>query len=163
LLWVLGRYPIAPSRLLVLGGVGAVVRWTLFALSPPLPVLFVLQPLHALSFTATYVAAVQLIDQLVADRHGVFAQALYWGLTTGLCTGAGVAGAGFLYQRAGANGYWAMCALALVGLAVALRLNRRLVEPRAFEFQMDSFETDKKALSVDVRARRAARPASTPA
>jgi PPP family 3-phenylpropionic acid transporter len=130
-LWALGRHPVAPSRLLVLGGLGAVLRWAMFALSPPLPVLFLVQPLHALSFTATYVASVQLIDRLVADRDHLVVQAYYWAISTGLCTGAGVVGAGFLYQRLGTDGYWLMCALALAGLAAALALHLRIAAPRA--------------------------------
>jgi len=128
-LWALGRYPISPSRLLVLGGLGAAARWAMFALSPPLPILFLIQPFHALSFTATYVASVQLIDRLVAGRDNLLAQAFYWAISTGVCTGAGVVGAGFLYQCAGTDGYWIMCALALAGLAVAFALHYRLTAP----------------------------------
>jgi PPP family 3-phenylpropionic acid transporter len=118
-LWVLSRFSIAPSRLLMLGGLGAAARWAIFALSPPIALLFLAQTLHALSFTATYIATVQLIDRLVADRGKLLAQSLYWAISTGLCTGVGVVGGGLLYQWAGNNGYWAMCALAFVGFASA--------------------------------------------
>jgi PPP family 3-phenylpropionic acid transporter len=118
-LWGLSRYSIAPSKLLMLGGLGAAARWAIFAGSPPMALLFVAQTLHALSFTATYIAMVQLIDRLVADRGKLLAQSLYWAISTGLCTGVGVAGGGLLYQWAGNDGYWAMCALALVGVAGA--------------------------------------------
>jgi PPP family 3-phenylpropionic acid transporter len=135
-LWLLSRYSIAPSRLLMLGGLGAAARWAIFALSPPMALLFLAQTLHALSFTATYIATVQLIDRLVADRGKLLAQSLYWAISTGFCTGVGVAGGGVLYQWAGNGGYWAMCALALIGLAgagsahVCLRGRPRSRRPR---------------------------------
>ena len=129
-LGLLSRYPISPSRLLILGGLGAAARWAIFAVSPPVGVLFLAQTLHALSFTATYIATVQLIARLATDRDNLFVQALYWAISTGLCTGVGTAGGGLLYQRLGTDGYWAMCALALMGLAVAVFCHLHLMGRR---------------------------------
>jgi PPP family 3-phenylpropionic acid transporter len=130
-LWFMGsiRSRIGPTRLLTLGGMGALARWNGFALSPPLPVLFGLQILHALSFTATYLASVQLVHRLARDQRGLAAQAMNWALSSGLCAGLGTLGAGPLYAALGVHGYWVMCAVAGVGLVLALVLER-FMQPR---------------------------------
>jgi PPP family 3-phenylpropionic acid transporter len=123
-LWWLSCHPQSPSRLLLWGAAAAVVRWAGFAAAPLITVLFGLQMLHALSFTATYVSSVQLIAELIDERDSLLAQAMHWAVATGLFTGVGVVGAGVLYESWGVAGYWLMCGLAVLGLSLALLLNR---------------------------------------
>lgn len=54
---------VGPEKLLMLGGAAAALRWTAYAFSPPLWVLFPLQPLHALTFAASFLASLRLIDR----------------------------------------------------------------------------------------------------
>jgi MFS transporter, PPP family, 3-phenylpropionic acid transporter len=127
-LWFMGtaRGRIGPARLLIAGGLGACVRWVGFATAPPLPALFALQALHALSFTATYLASVQLIGRLSDQHRGLSVQALNWGLSSGLCAGLGALSAGPLYTALGVRGYWVMTAVATLGLVLATDLQWRM-------------------------------------
>jgi len=111
------RRRFGPSRLLACGAAGAVVRWTALAFSPPLWVLFPIQALHALSFTATFVASLELTQQLAPRRHASAAQSLNAGLSVGLVSGLATLASGPLYDHVGAYGYLAMSALATFGLA----------------------------------------------
>ena len=64
-LWLLEpwRRRVGPERLVLLGGLGAVVRWTCLALSPPFWLLVPIQTLHALSYAATFVGSLQLVER----------------------------------------------------------------------------------------------------
>jgi PPP family 3-phenylpropionic acid transporter len=116
------RRRVGPVRLLVLGGVAAVVRWTCLAFSPPVWLIFVINGLHALTFAATFVGSLQLIERLSPPQHASSAQtlssALAWGLFVGLATTL----SGVLYDAVGAYGYLAMTVLALAGTAGALMI-----------------------------------------
>jgi PPP family 3-phenylpropionic acid transporter len=118
------RRRLGPERMLILGGVGALVRWTAFALSPPVWLLFPLQTLHALSFTATFIASLQLVERLSPPEHASAAQSLNAALYSGLLIGAATLASGPLFDRFGAGGYLAMSGLAALGLMGALRLRR---------------------------------------
>ncbi len=116
------RRRVGPERLLVLGGVGAMIRWSALALSPPLWLLFPIQGLHALSFTATFLATLRLIERLAPAEDASAAQTLNAALAYGLFTGLATLGAGPLFDTLGAYGYWPMTALAAIGVAGALVL-----------------------------------------
>ncbi len=119
-----------PERLLLIGGAAAVVRWTAFAFSPPLWLLFPLQALHALSFAATYMAGLQLIERLSPPQSASSAQTISSALSGGLLIGLATIASGALYDAAGPKGYLAMAAMAALGMAGVVRL-RRLETSRA--------------------------------
>lgn len=56
--------------LLMLGGVGAIARWIAMSLAPGAGIVLGLQLLHALSFAATYLAAVSVLGWLDGSQHG---------------------------------------------------------------------------------------------
>ena len=116
------RLRLGPERLLVLGGAGAIVRWSALALSPPLWLLFPIQGLHALSFTATFLATLRLIERLAPAEDASAAQTLNAALAYGLFTGLATLAAGPLFDTLGVGGYWPMTALAALGLASAFVL-----------------------------------------
>lgn len=121
------RRRIGPERLLLLGGVGAVVRWSAFAFSPPVWLLFPLQALHTLTFTATFLAGLQLIQRLAPPRSASAAQTVSSALSGGLLIGLATLASGALFDAVGAKGYLAMAALAafgLIGAAHFARMNR---------------------------------------
>lgn len=119
------RRKVGPERLLLLGGVAAVVRWTALAFSPPLVVLFPFQALHALSFAATYMAGLQLIERHAPAHSASAAQTISSALSGGLLVGGATIASGALFDRFGAGGYLAMAAMALAGLVGAVGLMRR--------------------------------------
>jgi PPP family 3-phenylpropionic acid transporter len=116
------RRRIGPERLLLLGGAGAVARWTCLALSPPLWLLIPLQALHALSYTATFMGALQMVERLAPARSASLAQTLNSVLTGGFLIGFSTMASGPLFDAVGAFGYLAMSGIALTGLAGAVCL-----------------------------------------
>ncbi len=116
------RRRVGPERLVVLGGTGAVVRWTCLALSPPLWLLLPLQALHALSFTATFLGTLQLIERLAPPTSASGAQTLNSALSGGVLIGLTTVASGRLFDAVGARGYLAMSLVAALGLAGALCL-----------------------------------------
>jgi PPP family 3-phenylpropionic acid transporter len=117
------RRAIGARRLLVLAGVAAVARWAALALAPPLWLLFPLQALHALTFAATFLAALQLSERLSTPANATAAQAVNSALSGGVLAGLATVASGWLFDRVGAGGYWAMAAMSALGLAGAVRLS----------------------------------------
>lgn len=123
-LWFLEpwRRRAGPRNLLMLGGAAALVRWSAFAFSPPLWVLFPLQALHALSYAATFIASLLLVEQLSTQRTASAAQALNSALSGGVLAGLATMASGPLFDRFGPLGYLLMSAMSAAGLLGALRL-----------------------------------------
>src|SRR4051812_4252165 len=111
-----------PRNLLLLGGLAAIVRWTALAMSPPLWALFALQTLHALSYAATFLASLQLVERLSVPRNASAAQALNSALSGGVLSGLATMASGPLFDRFGAKGYLLMSAMCVIGVVGALRL-----------------------------------------
>jgi PPP family 3-phenylpropionic acid transporter len=130
LMWVFEpwrrRIGIGPWSLLVVGSLAAVVRWSAMALAPPLWLLWPLQALHALTFAATFLAGVQIVERLAPRDSQTAAQTLSSVLSAGVLIGLATAASGPLYDRFGAGGYAAMAGMAAAGLLAALPLRRRL-------------------------------------
>lgn len=115
---------IGPWLILMLGGVAAVVRWTALAVLPPLWLLWPLQALHALTFAATYLAGVEIIERLAPPGEHTAAQTLSSVMSAGVLIGLATLAAGPLYDLMGVRGYLAMTVMALAGLLLAARLRR---------------------------------------
>ena len=124
------RAGIGPWSLLMVGSAAAVLRWSAMAFAPPLWLLWPLQALHALTFAATFLAGLQIVERLAPRDSQTAAQTLSSALSAGLLIGLATAASGPLYDRFGAGGYWAMAAMAAAGLVAAVPLRRRLGEVR---------------------------------
>lgn len=121
---------LSPARLLMVAGIGALVRWTGTAMAETVPALAVLQVLHALTFGAAHLAAMQYIARAIPIERSATAQALYGALATGMCTALAMMVAGAAYERLHAGAYFAMAAMALAGTGLALLLaSRERTEP----------------------------------
>ena len=116
------RRRMGPRNLLVLGGSAAIVRWTVLAFSPPLWMLFPLQTLHTLSYAATFLASLQLVETLSSPRNASAAQAINSALSGGVLAGLATMASGPLFDRYGAHGYWLMTAMCVAGMIGAVRL-----------------------------------------
>ena len=133
------RRRIGPGRLLVVGGVAAMVRWTGLAFSPGLYVLFALQVLHALTYTATFFAALRLIEQLSPPQSASAAQTLNSVFSGGLLIGLVTVASGPLFDGLGVGGYLVMTGVAGVGLLGALVLLTQLkVQPASLSAASNS-------------------------
>lgn len=120
--WVVER--IGAVALVALGAGAGVVRWLAMGFDPPLALLVPLQLLHALTFGAAHLGAVHFIARAVPVGQAGTGQALYAAVTGGLGMGAAILAAGPLYANFGGRAYWAMAALAAVGLVASLVLMR---------------------------------------
>jgi MFS transporter, PPP family, 3-phenylpropionic acid transporter len=119
------RRATGPERLLVIGGLAAVVRWAAFAFSPPIGMLFLLQTLHAMTFAATYMASLNLVERLSPPQSASAAQTVSSALSSGLMIGLATILSGPIFDHFGPHGYLAMALLAGVGVAGSVVLIRR--------------------------------------
>ena len=124
------RAGVDPWIMLVVGAAAAVVRWSAMAFAPPLWLLWPLQGLHALTFAATFLAGIQIVERLAPRDSQTAGQMLSSVLSAGVLIGLATAASGALYDRYGAGGYWAMAAMAAAGLLAALPLRRQLARER---------------------------------
>jgi PPP family 3-phenylpropionic acid transporter len=124
------RVGIGPWSLLMVGSAVAVLRWSAMAFAPPLWLLWPLQALHALTFAATFLAGVQIVERLAPRDSQTAAQTLSSVLSAGVLIGVATAVSGPLYDRLGAGGYWAMAAMAGAGLLAAIPLRGQLARER---------------------------------
>ena len=120
------RRGIGPWVVLMIGGAAAIGRWTVLAFAPPLWALWTLQALHALTFAATYLAGVQIVERLSPSGSSTAAQTLNSVLAAGVLIGLATIFAGPLYDAYGTGGYLAMAMLAGIGLLAALRIRSAL-------------------------------------
>jgi len=112
--------------LIGLGAGAAVLRWLAMGFDPPLGALVVLQLLHGLTFGATHLGAIHFMARWVPEGQAGTAQALYASVTGGIAMGGAMLVAGPLYAEFGGRAYWAMAALAGVGLGATVLLARLL-------------------------------------
>lgn len=123
-LWFLGPLArkLGPRRLLAGGAAAAVFRWTAMAFAPPLWLVLPLQALHAVTYAATFVGALQLVERLSTPKTASAAQAVNYALAGGVLMGLATFASGPLFDRFGAGGYLLMSAMSLAGLIGSLRL-----------------------------------------
>jgi PPP family 3-phenylpropionic acid transporter len=115
---------LGPRNLLVIGGVAGVLRWTLMAAAPPLWALVPLQALHALTYTAVFLASIQLASRLSGPQTASAAQLLNAALQGGVLSGLATLASGPLFDSVGSGGYLAMSGMAAIGLLGAFGLYR---------------------------------------
>jgi len=110
-------------EMIILGGIGAVVRWGVMAFDPPNAALPLLQCLHALSFGATHLGTMQALTELAPHRsataQGDFAA------VQGITYAAAMALSGLLFEAYGSLAYAAMVAAAALGALAAILGRRR--------------------------------------
>lgn len=120
------RLGIGPWSMLMLGVAAGVVRWTTLAFSPSLAWLWPLQALHALTFAATYLAGVEIVERLAPEDAQTAAQTLSSTLSAGVLIGIATVLSGPLYDAHGAGGYLAMTGMVVIGGVAALAVRTRL-------------------------------------
>jgi PPP family 3-phenylpropionic acid transporter len=120
-----GRLPpfISPIVLLVIGAIGAALRWTAMAFDPPAATLPFLQVLHAASFGATHLGALTFLLRHVPAERGATAQG-YLAIALGAAMAAGTGLSGVLYGAFGVKAYAAMALAAVAGGACAAIAHR---------------------------------------
>ena len=127
LFWVLGGRVSTGMAvwLLMAGGIGATLRWTVMAFDPSLAVTVALQALHALTYGAMHLGAMFVIRLAVRPGIATAAQGSYAAIVDGLVIGLASYVAGPLYAEYGGRAYLAMAALGAAGLGFSLWFRAR--------------------------------------
>ena len=109
----------------MLGGLASLVRWLLTALEPALPILFIIQTLHAFTFAATYLGTIEFIDHAIPKRLVNTGMVLFSTSGVGAFTGMAALGAGIIFDHGGAfPAYMMMAVMGGIGAMLALLLKR---------------------------------------
>ena len=115
----------------LVGGLGALLRWSVMAFDPPDSLLVILQGLHALSFGATHLGAMQVLSTLAPDRGPATLQGDFAALQ-GVTLAAAMALSGALVERMGSHAYLLMALLAAGGFVIAFAGRRKWRETTRF-------------------------------
>ncbi|RAI38643.1 MFS transporter, partial [Rhodoplanes roseus] len=109
-----------PLDMLAIGALGAMLRWVVMAFDPPAAMLPALQCLHALSFGATHLGAMQALAE---ERRGATAQGDYASVVA-IVFAATMGASGLLVSALGSVAYLAMAASATAGAVIAIGARR---------------------------------------
>jgi PPP family 3-phenylpropionic acid transporter len=128
-LFVWGRGVVArlgPLGLSVIAAGSGVLRWGGMAMTTDPWLLFPLQVLHAGTYGAQHLAAMQILGRIVPPGQGGTAQAVHAALGPGLAMMLVTLASGPMFQAHAGGGYWAMALLCAAGLPAAVVLGRAL-------------------------------------
>lgn len=114
--------------LLVLGMLGIAVRLAVYAAFPSVPVIFLVQGLHALTFAAVHVSTVTFVNYRAPEKWRSSAQTIWEGVTIGLGTSAGALSGGFIAHAWGYRTLFAVMSAVAAAAMVAFALFGRAAE-----------------------------------
>lgn len=110
--------------LFALGAAAGMLRWIGTAVTTEIWALAFFQALHALTFGATHLAAMNFIGRAVPAHYSATAQGLYSSLSTGVVVGLTMMASGALYAALAGHAFLVMALLSLGSLLAALALGR---------------------------------------
>jgi PPP family 3-phenylpropionic acid transporter len=111
------------------GGLAGLVRWTAMAFDPSPALLVPLQVLHAGTFAATHLGAMQWISTHVPAHRSGTAQALLATSTGGIAMSSATLASGPIYAAFGGASYAAMSIMSILGMIALVVLRRRAQVP----------------------------------
>lgn len=117
---------LGPATLLMIGGAAAALRWAVIAFDPPLPVLFLVQTLHAFTFAAAYLGAIEFLDRAAPLRLVNTGMTLMSTTGVGAITGLATVAAGYVWDAYGSAVAYLMMAAMGAGAIVAAVIASRL-------------------------------------
>lgn len=117
---------LGPTGLLFIGAAGAIIRWPMLGLTPPVFILFPVQMLHVATFAATYMATVEFVGLAVPEEYRSTAMTIIASLGVGAMTGVATIFSGYIFE---ANNpfpaYLLMGGMGVLGLIFTLLLRHR--------------------------------------
>jgi MFS transporter, PPP family, 3-phenylpropionic acid transporter len=125
---------LGPSRLLLIGLAGGVVRWFTMAVFISFPMMMIAQSLHMLSFAAAHLGTMHFIRLMVPLHIRNRAQGLYSAVSGGVLMSSTAWLSGWLYEDFGKHAYFAMGLVSVVALIAAyalIKFNPRVREAGA--------------------------------
>ncbi len=109
-----------PAGLLLLAGLGGLLRWTVLGLTTDVPMLAAAQVLHAATFGCAHLGAMHFIQRAVPAGLSARAQGLYAAVAMGVAPGLMSPLTGRLYEALGGHAFLVMAGFsALMALAAA--------------------------------------------
>ncbi|RCK28578.1 MFS transporter permease [Thalassospira lucentensis MCCC 1A00383 = DSM 14000] len=117
--FVRGRHP---GILFALGATAGIVRWIVLGSSDAFWMIVLVQPLHAMTFGITHLAAVSFIARAIPQQLATSAQSLMATLSMGVFLGSSIWASGPLYEHFGSHAYYAMAGLSGIALVFAFWL-----------------------------------------
>jgi PPP family 3-phenylpropionic acid transporter len=121
---------LGPAGLTVSAAAASVLRWTITAFAPPLPVLAAVQLLHAATFAMQHLSAMLVLSRFVPTERAATAQAWHSALGYGAPAGLMMVLSGWLYARYSGLVFLAMAAFASAALLLIAPLARVTARPR---------------------------------
>jgi PPP family 3-phenylpropionic acid transporter len=112
---------LSPMRLLTAAALGGLVRWPVLGLTTQLAFVFPAQVLHALTFGALHLGAMEYVRRTIEPQATGTATALY-AATSGVALGIGVPAVGMLYESLQGSTYMVMAVCSGVSLLGLLML-----------------------------------------
>ena len=108
-------------KVMVIAGIGSIVRWIAFPLVWPLglgvPGFFLAQSLHSVSVAMVLIGLQKMIGETVSEERMGAAQGIAY-FFNGFFMAVVTLASGPLYDRLGVDGFWAMIPIAIVGMAL---------------------------------------------
>lgn len=117
---------LGPAVLLMIGGGAAALRWAVIAFDPPLPVLFLVQTLHAFTFAAAYLGAIEFLDRAAPLRLVNTGMTLMSTTGVGAITGLATVAAGYLWDAHGSVVAYLMMSAMGAGAVIAAIVASRI-------------------------------------
>jgi len=115
---------LGPPGLTACAAAASLLRWTITAAAPPLPVLAVVQLLHAATFAMQHLSAMLVLSRTIPPERAATAQALHSALGMGAPTGLMMLLSGWIYARWGGAVFLVMAVMGGAALPLAARLRR---------------------------------------
>lgn len=119
-----------PAGAAMLAAAAGVLRWCVAAQSTDPATLFLIQPLHGLTFALLHLAAMRVIAENAPQALAATAQAVYGTVGIGLATALLTLASGWLYGRLGGQAFWVMAVLSAAALPFAAGLRSRNDAPQ---------------------------------
>ncbi|HIF08660.1 MAG TPA: MFS transporter [Sneathiellales bacterium] len=115
---------VGPERLLLIACALGVVRWLVTSEASSLAVLFAIQLLHAMTYAASHLAAMHIIQRTTPADLSATAQSVYASTSMGVFMGIAMFASGPLYAAIGGGAYYWMAGMAVVATVGAVFLLR---------------------------------------
>ncbi|MBO6825043.1 MAG: MFS transporter [Sneathiella sp.] len=116
--------------MIVVAGIGGIIRWCLIAYATSLPLILTAQIFHAFTFALLYMSLIAYMSKRVPAAISASAQGLYDSLSMGVFFGILTMSAGLLFDMNPSYSFLAMAGCSAIGTGLAVIL---LVKVRRFE------------------------------
>jgi len=116
---------LGPAGLTACAAAASLLRWSMTAFVLPLPVMALIQPLHAATFAMQHLSSMMMLSRFVPPDRAATAQALHSALGFGAPSGLMTLLAGWVYARHGGSVFLLMAAVGGSALLLVPALRRQ--------------------------------------